>query len=191
MSISLSLTSLSFPASATKNSVIAKASKTQRINTVFVEKIEEMQMVDELLHPHYGIKLKIHEIKNILDFDGNEYTLVECKPTGYFIFHNESGNFVEYSVRTISPYLAKRDSLYYSGPGQYFYYDQQTTIDLITGNKLTEQDIILEQEESKKIQDLLVENTNKNVSDYIDGIAPLKVDQNSTLKNQMALRRSL
>ena len=95
------------------------------------------------------------------------YNVCYTKLLRYFIFHNESGNFVEYSVRTISPYLAKRDSLYYSGPGQYFYYDQQTTIDLITGNKLTEQDIILEQEESKKIQDLLVENTNKNVSDYI------------------------
>lgn len=64
---------------------------------------------------------KVSAIKVARDFAGNIYTVIETAPTGYFIYHNESGNFVDYSPLSPSPYSGyEGDNLYYGGPTQYF-----------------------------------------------------------------------
>lgn len=58
--------------------------------------------------------------KELRDFAGNLYTLIECVPTGYAIYHNDSGNFVELSATSPSPYATENENLYYAGPTQYY-----------------------------------------------------------------------
>lgn len=58
--------------------------------------------------------------KSMRDFAGNTYTLVECQPSGYMIYHNASGQFVETSATSPSPYLKYTDNLYYGGPTHYY-----------------------------------------------------------------------
>ena len=48
-------------------------------------------------------QLQISVIKKVKDFSGNKYTVIECEPNGYFIYHNESGKFIEYAIDSISP----------------------------------------------------------------------------------------
>jgi len=43
--------------------------------------------------------------KQLLDFDGNRYWCVELEPTGYMIFHESSGQFVEWAENSPSPYM--------------------------------------------------------------------------------------
>ncbi len=63
---------------------------------------------------------KISSIRTLRDFAGNLYTLIECKPTGYYIFHNASGRFVEWAPESNSPYLGISGEIYYAGPTWYF-----------------------------------------------------------------------
>lgn len=42
-----------------------------------------------------SISVTVSEVSIMHDFAGNEYTLIECMPTGYLIYHGESGIFVE------------------------------------------------------------------------------------------------
>lgn len=59
-------------------------------------------------------------VKQVTDFAGNGYTVVEYSPVGYFIFHNESGKYVEYAERALSPYCGYEENLYYGGPTEYY-----------------------------------------------------------------------
>ncbi len=59
-------------------------------------------------------------LKSVLDFDGNEYKIVECKPTGYYIIHPASGIILEYSFTSVSPYEGFYEKLYYAGPTYYY-----------------------------------------------------------------------
>ncbi|MDR0220572.1 MAG: hypothetical protein LBI54_04095 [Lachnospiraceae bacterium] len=67
-----------------------------------------------------GVAETISKIKRITDFAGNQYTLVECSPTGYMIFHIESGIFTEYSATAPSPYLGEEGNFYYLGLKGYY-----------------------------------------------------------------------
>lgn len=58
--------------------------------------------------------------KDLLDFSGNAYTLIECEPTGYMIYHNASGQFVEMSATGPSPYVGFDTNLFYGGPTEYY-----------------------------------------------------------------------
>ena len=81
--------------------------KESRIETVFNMRIEELEtQANDLLglSGNEAIDIHIERISPIYDFAGNEYTLVECAPTGYMIYHDESGNFVESSAVATSPY---------------------------------------------------------------------------------------
>ena len=65
--------------------------------------------------------LEIDTVKTLVDFDENIYTLFELKPTGYIIYHSDSGKFVEYSSKSTSPYLGLTGVLYYGGAMEYYY----------------------------------------------------------------------
>src|SRR5690625_2103942 len=60
-----------------------------------------------------GKQTQIERVKELKDFNDNIYTLFELKPTGYIIYHNESGKFIEYSLESPSPYLGHHEELYY------------------------------------------------------------------------------
>ena len=78
----------------------------RRIELLFERQLEKMIACSPTLKAK-GIQelpFTIDRIVEIRDFAGNVYTLAECLPTGYMIFHNESGAFVEYSVVAESPY---------------------------------------------------------------------------------------
>lgn len=67
-----------------------------------------------------GESLTVAEVKELNDFAGNTYYLVEYAPTGYMICHAEYGNIIEYSTSAPSPYANYDGELYYGGP-TYFY----------------------------------------------------------------------
>lgn len=61
----------------------------------------------------------VSSVKQLVDFDGNRYTLFELTPIGYMIYHIDSGKFVEYAEESYSPYLGFSSNLYYGGAMQY------------------------------------------------------------------------
>lgn len=73
-----------------------------------------------------GTDISISAIKYASDFAGNRFTVIECKPTGYYIFHESSGIFVEYSISSMSPYIDYYDNLYYGGPKGYYIKENST-----------------------------------------------------------------
>lgn len=72
------------------------------------------------MQPYIDYRLSISQIKTLNDFDDNIYTLVELSPTGYIIYHNESGKFIEYGAKSPSPYSGLKQNLYYSGQKAYY-----------------------------------------------------------------------
>lgn len=106
-----------------------------RLLNVFSTNISELQRV-ALADSEYGfsefssedmsrglvpVDLSIYRIVELRDFAGNLYILVELFPTGYMIFHNDSGAFVERSATVPSPFAGLYGDLYYGGFSQYFY----------------------------------------------------------------------
>lgn len=59
------------------------------------------------------------KVKRVIDYAGNAYCVIECYPSGYLIYHVESGQFVELSLSAPSPYLGFENDLVYGGPGCY------------------------------------------------------------------------
>jgi len=77
--------------------------------------------------PELGHEYCISEIKPLYDFAGNLYYAVECEPTGYLIYHVNSGTYAEYSLYCDSPYLAYKDNIYYGVTETQFYPDNYIT----------------------------------------------------------------
>ncbi len=87
------------------------ATVDSRLNSVFEYHLSTMEDSENL---------NIAKIKSATDFIGNEYTIVECEPTGYMIYDNSNGIFTEYSSSAESPYLGIAGTIYYCGPANYF-----------------------------------------------------------------------
>lgn len=62
----------------------------------------------------------ISAIKTASDFNGRIYSIIECSPTGYMIYSNDTAVFVEYAINSPSPYLNVHENLYYGGPTFYY-----------------------------------------------------------------------
>lgn len=87
--------------------------ESQRFETVAKAEAETMSAVfEEDIVPACS--------KELLDFSGNAYTLIECEPLGYMIYHNASGQFVEMSASSMSPYSEYDEGLFYGGPTEYY-----------------------------------------------------------------------
>ncbi|NLC84842.1 MAG: hypothetical protein GX749_07195 [Ruminococcaceae bacterium] len=78
----------------------------------------------------------IASIKFANDFANNKFTIIECVPKGYYIYHNDSGNFVEYSSYSISPYLGYVSNLIYAGPKEYYVEENSEYRHTFTGERL-------------------------------------------------------
>lgn len=103
--------------------------------------------------------LKINSIKTVCDFAGNIFTVIECEPTGYYIYHNESGIFTEYSTSAQSPYLDLSEDIFYGGPTYYYVKNGENYIHTVLGtnipvSKTTEMSDVC----NKKVEQLLEDN---------------------------------
>lgn len=114
--------------------------------------------------------LNIDNVKRIEDFEGNEYTVIECNPSGYYIYHNESGNFVEYSEDSPSPYFNLTGKLYYGGPTFYYIEKEGILQHTIEGNEKI--DVLDEpglKEMSAELNTKLVQNADENILNMVKG----------------------
>ena len=92
------------------------------------------------------VEYQIDAIWEVEDLLGNRYTLVECDPYGYMIYHNESGNFVEYSPGTLSPYSFDNhcDKMIYAGPNSYYYQKENGIVYSVFGSESLNDNELLE-----------------------------------------------
>lgn len=160
--------------------------KEVRRQTVFNEQLAIME--NNYLQLHKGeepISLSISEIKELYDYDGNKYTLAELLPQGYFIFHDASGVFVEYSTRTPSPYLGLSGNLYYSGLKEYYIKNSALAAGLKSSDAeykhtvledkvLYSSDITDYKLASEKLNETLVKEQNENIVNFIQYNMPYK-----------------
>lgn len=117
----------------------------------------------------YGAKITIKNVKTVIDFAQNEYKVVECDPSGYFIIHPESGILVEYAIDAKSPFEGKESNIYYGGPTYYYTYSGINYIHTIlnTTIELSEIDSIVK--ECDKLNDELISQINTNAKQYFTG----------------------
>ncbi len=114
--------------------------------------------------------LTIEKTKTLFDFDGNEYYLFELEPTGYIIFHIDSGKFVEYSTESISPYKNYNSDLFYGGVMQYYYKSEETLYHTLKkNNEISASEIPTLAISSREIYDGLMQYTQDINLDYIYG----------------------
>ncbi len=95
---------------------------TRRLRSIFDAKIHEIKQSNNL------DVFEIATIKEAYDFAGNAYILVECYPSGYLIFSEDAGRFVEFSHSSGSPYLGHSENIYYCGPMFYYYTNESGNI---------------------------------------------------------------
>ena len=146
-----------------------KTSLDSRLVEVFEKQVERMCQLNESSTGE-SVDLQIASIETISDFDGNEYTLVECAPTGYMIYHNASGVFVEYSPVTNSPYYNAKEEGKYVGPNAYYLAKgNETYIDVLKNKQINASQVASLQNTSEKINNELAENRNIDILNYIEG----------------------
>lgn len=122
---------LSFPVVASAHEAVS--TQTQNLNRVFENKIETIQHPDQ--------ELTIRNIKNVQDFSGHKYIVVECSPSGYMIYSPDSGVFVEVSPSAPSPYEGIfGKNLYYAGPTAYYELINNVYVHTITDEKISMED---------------------------------------------------
>ena len=134
---------------------------SETLYNAFSDKVQSMQKAET--------PLTITRIITVQDFSNEKYTVIECVPRGYIIYHPNSGVFVESSPSAISPYInLTGDNLYYGGPTEYYiendgiYY--HTVIDEVIDNQTDINNMKLY---SEKIKSEL--NSHKNIAllDYV------------------------
>lgn len=150
--------------------------KSARLQILFENHLDNMTKMKEEQNKMDGIdeslpNIEISEISEIEDFDGNVYTLVECEPVGYMIYHNDSGRFVEYSIVTRSPYDNCEGEYFYAGPNEYYIQPEGTTElkYLFENDYINQEDKETLAELSERIDDVLTENADQLTLNYIKG----------------------
>lgn len=115
--------------------------------------------------------IEIETMRTVEGFDGEEYLVVECAPAGYMIYHEKTGNFLEYSIKSKSPYNGQDGDLIYMGPNEYYVKNDlgdnyiHTIDESIIDNAVINECI----KKSKNISKTLYKNENENVLAYING----------------------
>ncbi len=159
-----------------------------RLNSVVKARIRELEEDTGALRGT-KVSLSIASATKITDFDGNVYTLIECAPTGYLIYHDESGIFTEVCATSHSPYYGKSGTLKYGGLGSYYSIDRYSVCtDLIEQASVEARSTPVLAEESRRVDETLKENKNENVLNYVSGAtdvlltaAPVKAAANTAL----------
>ncbi|QNK39329.1 cysteine peptidase family C39 domain-containing protein [Caproicibacter fermentans] len=132
----------------------AKSSDTARIKSFVDTKINAAKA-----------KITVSNTKILHDFAGNEYELVECTPTGYYIIHPQSGIIIESSPNSKSPYKGLNANLYYGGPTYYYIKSGASYKHTILGTTISDADAAAQ--DCQKIHDALLSQTNEAVSNYL------------------------
>ncbi len=145
-----------------------------RLNNVFEDHLDIMKLNTADLYDLPSTAMIDYAIATtsiITDFALNQYTLVECDPTGYMIYHNASGRFVEYSLTIHSPFWGKYGKLMYCGPNEYYISERSTDgyHYIFDSQVLSAEDIAVLVSQSQAVNQVLVENKNDYVLDYING----------------------
>lgn len=78
-----------------------------------------------------------YTMRDLQDFDGNIYQLIEFSPTGYAIYHPDAYCFSEFSLSSKSPYAetAEKD-IFYGAPTYYYSSVGNRLTSLIDGEKI-------------------------------------------------------
>lgn len=171
---------------AVDNSII-----NSRFAKVLQDQLDEMVANSNELR---GTKktLQITQISKISDFDNNTYTLVDCAPNGYMIYHDNSGIFVESSPVVNSPFYGKSGSYKYAGPNEYYIINDNSVcrnvlsgavVDSTTKTKLVSK--------SASINQTLIENKNGYILDYINRRSNMSLGKIYELEKENTPARSV
>lgn len=139
-----------------------------RLNSVLEDQLNEMVANSNELRGT-NRKLQISQIMKISDFDGNTYTLVECAPSGYMIYHDASGIFVESSPVVNSPFYGNSGTYKYVGPNEYYIIDSNSVCRDVLSDTVVDVAILSNlAEKSDIINQTLVANKNDYILDYVN-----------------------
>lgn len=145
--------------------------KEQRLIEVFERKLESMAADSVKMDGECSKTENIYSIESIsplTDINGTLYTLIECSPKGYMIYHNDSGVFVEYSPATHSPYYGVEGVCYYAGPNEYYILDNDGQIFYaFDETPLTGDEISTLRAASRNVDGALMSNKDIAVLDYV------------------------
>ena len=161
-----------------------------RLNSVFEDQLAEM-CNDSRELSGTNINLQIAQIMKISDFDGNIYTLVECAPSGYMIYHDASGTFVESSPVVNSPFYGKSGTYKYVGPTEYYIINSDSVCyNVLSGATVDATAKVKLEEKSGMIKQALVENKNEYILNYVNGTSNVTLAQLYALEDEMIMTQS-
>lgn len=176
--VSVTLTLLILPLSyaVSMDLPITNNTRLQRINKIFQSRINAIQE---------NSYLKVSSIKQLIDFHNNQYTLAEYSPTGYAIMNEESGQFLEYSAESLSPFLGYDKNLYYGDPTQYYIKTNQGFYLNLFTNQVADLEKQAALTEYCDIQyQSLCKNSDQNVSTYLTKqVVNQEIEKAATLQN--------
>ncbi len=75
-------------------------------------------------------------VRDLYDFSGNLYWLIEFEPYGYAIYHPIAKIFSEFSTTAVSPYLGFDDILY-GGPSFYYVQEDNVYVNTQSGEEIS------------------------------------------------------
>lgn len=130
-----------------------------KLNQVLTNKVRNISDNEELT---------IEITKSLKDFNGKEYILTECYPSGYTIFYPEIADFVESSPNAPSPYKDLFGELYYAGPTEYYICEKGQYRHTITGEIIEQSDLVVYKTTSQQLSEELSEYTNDTLLEYIE-----------------------
>lgn len=116
------------------------------------------------MNKEYNASSSIKCTKKLKDFAGNEYTLIECSPTGYLIYCDDASTLSEYSASSPSPYLGYNKNLYYGGAGQFYAQKVNGFVHTITGEVISSQTRTAFSSKSESLYNKFIANKDTSLS---------------------------
>lgn len=147
----------------------------------FVEQnIDSLVKIDELtciaqrrnktfLPQHYSVK-------QLVDFNGYIYYVVEFDPVGYAIYDNQFANILEFNADAISPYYEYIDNIIYAGAGEY--YVKSASVDSCDVYRHTVQNSEIHMDDATKAY---YQKLSTSISSAVESDAIQKMNESSNL----------
>jgi hypothetical protein len=158
MILSLGTTVFAIDSEFTEDSLSKQSAIDNRIEDVIEERIASG-----------NIAISVGELKTLYDFAGNEYRLIECEPTGYYILHLESGIIVESATNSMSPYSEHTADLYYAGPTYYYAEMDEEYVHTVVDESLTAIQVADAAILCEGFDSELISQSDDRVANFIDG----------------------
>lgn len=137
----------------------AISTRTQKLFVIAQARIDEITTPGSLV---------VDNFKEVFDFNGNSFIVFEYLPTGYAIFSEKSGTFLETAPESPSPYLNHTNDLYYGGPQQYYILQNEVFSNTITNANLNKSDVVALKEFSQNLDEMLISSKNTNITNYLN-----------------------